>query len=62
MAGYGLSALAKLFFPISIIWQQLLILRIFERSGKGIRTVPRYAIIADSARLKFASDVLDSQG
>jgi MFS family permease len=52
MAGYGLSALSKLFFPLSTIWQHVFILRIFERSGKGIRSAPRDAIIADSAKLE----------
>ena len=52
MAGYGLSALSKLFFPLSAIWQHVFILRIFERSGKGIRSAPRDAIIADSATLE----------
>jgi MFS family permease len=49
IAGYGLSALSKLFFPLSSIWQHVFVLRIFERSGKGIRSAPRDAIIADSA-------------
>jgi MFS family permease len=49
IAGYGLSALSKLFFPLSSIWQQVFVLRIFERCGKGIRSAPRDAIIADSA-------------
>ena len=52
MAGYGLSALSKLFFPLSTIWQHVFILRIFERSGKGIRSAPRDAIIADSVELE----------
>lgn len=52
MVGYGLSALSKLFFPLSTIWQHVFILRIFERSGKGIRSAPRDAIIADSAKLE----------
>lgn len=51
MAGYGLSALSKLFFPLSTIWQHVIILRIFERSGKGIRSAHRDAII-DSAKLE----------
>jgi sugar phosphate permease len=49
VAGYGLSALSKLLFPLSMIWQQVFILRGLERCGKGIRSAPRDAIIADSA-------------
>jgi MFS family permease len=52
MVGYGLSALSKLFFPLSTIWQHVIILKIFERSGKGIRSAHRDAIIADSAKLE----------
>ena len=52
IAGYGLSALSKLFFPLSSIWQQIFLLRILERSGKGIRAAPRDAIIADSATME----------
>src|SRR5512136_1991706 len=52
IAGYGLSALSKLFFPLSSIWQQIFLLRILERSGKGIRAAPRDAIIADSATIE----------
>ena len=49
VAGYGISALSKLLFPLSMIWQQVFILRGLERCGKGIRSAPRDAIIADSA-------------
>ena len=52
IAGYGLSALSKLFFPISSIWQQVFLLRILERSGKGIRAAPRDAIIANSSTIE----------
>ena len=52
MAGYGLSALSRLFFPLSTIWQHVFILRIVKRSGKGIRSAHRDAIIADSAKLE----------
>lgn len=47
--GYGLSALMKLFYPFSRVWPQLLFFRVLERTGKGIRTAPRDAIIAESA-------------
>lgn len=45
--GYASSALAKLFFPLATSWQHMLVLRPLERVGKGLRTAPRDAIIAD---------------
>ncbi len=50
--GYSLSSVAKLFFPLVSSWTQLLILRPLERIGKGIRTAPRDAIIASSAKVE----------
>ena len=47
-AGYALSATCKLFMPFSSGWLQLMVLRALERSGKGIRTAPRDALIAES--------------
>ena len=47
-AGYQTSALSKLFFALATIWQHFLILRPIERLGKGIRTAPRDALIAES--------------
>jgi MFS family permease len=49
VAGYGLSAFSKLLFPLSTIWQHVFILKSLERCGKGIRSAPRDAIIADCA-------------
>jgi len=46
--GYLLSSIAKLFFPFSQSWWNLVILRPIERVGKGLRTAPRDAIIANS--------------
>lgn len=47
--GYLTSSVAKLFFPFSQHWSNLLILRPIERIGKGLRTAPRDAIISCSA-------------
>lgn len=47
-SGYLTSALFKLFLPLSIVWQHILIFASLERIGKGLRTAPRDAIIADS--------------
>lgn len=52
LSGYGLSAIAKIFFPLSAAWQHVFILKALERCGKGIRSAPRDAIVADSATLE----------
>lgn len=49
VGGYALSAVAKLLFPLSAVWQQVFILRIVDRGGKGIRSAPRDAMISESA-------------
>ena len=47
--GYSLSAIAKFFIPFSTVWYHIFALRPIERCGKGLRTAPRDAVIADSA-------------
>jgi len=47
-AGYGISAVGKLLLAIASTWQQIFVLKTMERSGKGIRSAPRDAIIAES--------------
>jgi len=47
--GYTTSSMSKLFFPFITAWPHLLLLKPLERFGKGLRTAPRDAIIADSA-------------
>lgn len=47
LAGYGLSALAKPFFAAADAAWQVLIIRFTDRVGKGIRTAPRDAMIAE---------------
>ena len=47
-AGYVLSTLAKPFLYVASAGWVVLIIRIAERSGKGIRTSPRDALVADS--------------
>jgi len=49
--GYVSSAVAKLFFPLSTHWLHLVVLRPIERVGKGVRTAPRDALIAESIRV-----------
>ncbi len=48
VAGYSLSALAKPFLLFVQSWPGVLAVRFFDRAGKGIRTAPRDALIADS--------------
>lgn len=49
VAGYGLSALVKPFFYIANSWGLVAGVRWADRVGKGIRTAPRDALVADSA-------------
>lgn len=46
--GYGVSALAKPFFYIASSWELIAGVRWADRVGKGIRTAPRDALVADS--------------
>jgi len=48
LAGYGLSSLSKPLFAFADTWQGVFWIRIVERVGKGIRSAPRDAIIAES--------------
>ena len=48
VSGYGLSALAKPFFYVAASWQAVLAVRWADRVGKGVRTAPRDALVADS--------------
>jgi len=45
--GYGLSAVGKLLLATAFGWPQVLIARVADRFGKGVRTSPRDALIAD---------------
>ena len=46
--GYGISAISKPFFIFVTSFLDTIIVRISDRIGKGIRTAPRDALIADS--------------
>jgi MFS family permease len=48
-AGYALSNLAKPLLALSATWPVVLVLRLTDRLGKGVRTAPRDALIAESA-------------
>ncbi|MEX2157877.1 MAG: MFS transporter [Dehalococcoidia bacterium] len=47
--GYGLAALGKLLLALSFVWPVALLARFTDRLGKGVRTSPRDALIADSS-------------
>jgi MFS family permease len=49
LCGYLLSAISKPFFAVSKTGYHALFIRFSDRLGKGIRTPPRDALIADSA-------------
>ena len=46
--GYTFSTLSKIIFGFSTIWQHVFMGRFLDRVGKGIRTSPRDALIADT--------------
>jgi len=48
VAGYGLSAAVKPFFYFANTWSMIAAVRWVDRIGKGVRTAPRDALIADS--------------
>ena len=48
VGGYGLAALAMPLLLVARSWPLVLLYRFLDRMGKGIRTAPRDALIADS--------------
>jgi MFS family permease len=46
--GYSMSTITKPLFALANIWAFVLFVRVIERIGKGIRTAPRDALIAES--------------
>jgi len=46
--GYSLSTLIKPLFALANVWIFVLLIRVLERIGKGIRNAPRDAIVAES--------------
>ena len=50
VAGYGISALAKPFFYFANSWGAVAGVRWADRIGKGVRTAPRDALVADSIK------------
>jgi MFS family permease len=52
VAGYGLSAVSKPFFYFAGTWELIAAVRWVDRVGKGIRTAPRDALVADSVTME----------
>ncbi len=48
VAGYAISTLAKPFLYIATSWAAVLAIRFSDRVGKGVRTAPRDALVADT--------------
>ncbi len=46
--GYGVSVVSRPIMAASVSWGEALLARFVDRFGKGVRTAPRDAIIADS--------------
>ncbi|MCB0981328.1 MAG: MFS transporter [Ilumatobacteraceae bacterium] len=47
-AGYGLAAVGKAIVAVAFVWPVVLLGRVVDRVGKGIRGTPRDAMIADA--------------
>ncbi len=48
IGGYSCSAIGKVFLIFATAWPGVLVSRVIDRLGKGIRTAPRDALIAES--------------
>ncbi|MCD6153544.1 MAG: MFS transporter [Syntrophobacterales bacterium] len=48
LLGYSLSSITKPIFAFAHVWSFVLFIRIIERIGKGLRTAPRDALVAES--------------
>jgi MFS family permease len=45
--GYSLAAISRVLIPLARVWPLVLLARLVDRTGKGIRSAPRDALIAD---------------
>ena len=48
LLGYGISTLSRPILALASTWSQVLGFRLLDRAGKGVRTPPRDALIADA--------------
>jgi MFS family permease len=53
VVGYGISAISKPFFLLTGSWGAIAGARWADRVGKGVRTAPRDALVADSIDAKY---------
>ncbi|MFP3126333.1 hypothetical protein OH784_27365 [Ectobacillus funiculus] len=60
VVGYGLSGLGRVFLMISSSWVSVFIWKLIDRTGKGIRTAPRDALISEAGGKKSKEGLLDS--
>lgn len=52
VGGYALASFVRPFLGFASNWQQVLAIRLSDRVGKGIRTAPRDAMIADTVAIE----------
>ena len=50
LLGYGFSTFAKPLFAFATSWADVLVVRLADRLGKGVRTSPRDALISESVK------------
>jgi len=53
LAGYGISSVFRPLVGLATAWWQPVVLRVIDRVGKGIRTAPRDALIAESTPKEY---------
>lgn len=53
LIGYGFSTITKPLFAFAKTWPAVLIFRVIERVGKGLRDAPRDALVADSTAPEY---------
>ena len=59
--GYGLAAAAKVVVALAVVWPMVLVARVADRIGKGIRGAPRDALIADDTDVEHRGRALNIQ-
>ncbi len=53
LAGYTLCAVTKPLLAFANVWTTVLVVRVVERVGKGVRTAPRDCIVAESTDQRY---------
>lgn len=54
--GYGIPILTKPILALSRLWQHVFLFRLLDRTGKGLRTSPRDALIAELSDKKIRGE------